>query len=536
MTVKVVFIVVAVFCGIVRGVVSFTVPTTHSIKALKHHVFTEFVLCQNTKLDYRNNNVCSRNRGGSKMKLSRLFNHDENSCHDSENNNGIEEKTHPLNVQNNNYEQNDTSNKNINRRKMIVQTTSEMTLGTFLLQTLWSSTSTTSSSQQQQSVPNMMGVASAVETPTTTALPPVRTIVITGANSGIGLDACKRLAVVPNTIIVLACRTYEKAVRAIEQITTTTTNEGLQVQATLVPKECDLSNLQSIRTFVSNLITTTPTETSSSSPSLADAATPATPPIIRTIDVLALNAGIALDINNKECYRTKDGFELTMGTNHFGHFYLNALLLPYITNSIVVTASSVHDPNSPGGSQGETATLGTMMGLEQDGRNCEMIDGQSYNADKAYKDSKLCNVLFTRELQRRIDQAAINDKKYTTLVANCFTPGLIVGSGLFRNQNPFFTKLFDVAATNILKVGETIEWGGAALTYMITNVTGPTVRGQYYYSKPGSSSTYGEERAFQKGDLNVFGPTQVSIEAQDNNKAKRLWELSEQLLEIKTII
>jgi hypothetical protein len=60
---------------------------------------------------------------------------------------------------------------------------------------------------------------------------------------------------------------------------------------------------------------------------------------------------------------------------------------------IVVTASGVHDPQSPGGAQGETATLGDLAGMMQ-GRNFEMVDGGPFNADKAYKDSKVspCDV------------------------------------------------------------------------------------------------------------------------------------------------
>lgn len=86
-----------------------------------------------------------------------------------------------------------------------------------------------------------------------------------------------------------------------------------------------------------------------------------------------------------------------MGTNHFGHFYLNHLLLNKInrdTGRIVVTASSVHDPESPGGAQGRTATLGNLEGLTRDGRNFEMVDGNPYNGDKAYKDSKARNRAF----------------------------------------------------------------------------------------------------------------------------------------------
>jgi len=81
-----------------------------------------------------------------------------------------------------------------------------------------------------------------------------------------------------------------------------------------------------------------------------------------------------------------------VGTNHFGHFYLNHRLLPYVEPNggrIVVTASAVHDPESPGGAQGVPATLGDLKGLETLGKSCEMIDGSAFNADKAYKDSKV---------------------------------------------------------------------------------------------------------------------------------------------------
>lgn len=85
-------------------------------------------------------------------------------------------------------------------------------------------------------------------------------------------------------------------------------------------------------------------------------------------------------------------FNLSLvGTNHFGHFYLNHLLLPLIQPSgkIVVTASGVHDPASPGGAQGVPATLGDLEGLTRDGPNFSMVDGNEFNADKAYKDSKV---------------------------------------------------------------------------------------------------------------------------------------------------
>lgn len=121
-------------------------------------------------------------------------------------------------------------------------------------------------------------------------------------------------------------------------------------------------------------------------------------------------------------------------------------------------------------------------------------------------------MLFTRELQRRLDLSAATKG----ITANCFNPGLIVGTGLFRDQNPIFTKVFDFAATDLFKVGESPDWGGGCLAYLTTVDT----RGLFYSSAPGSSK-YGDA-AFG----NQFNPFAISKEAQDDAKAKLLWELS----------
>ena len=237
--------------------------------------------------------------------------------------------------------------------------------------------------------------------------------------------------------------------------------------------ECNLADLSSIDAFVKNLISSKRKDNNAATPS----------PLF---DAVCYNAGVARNIDAGDIARTKDGFELTVGTNHLGHFYLNHLLLSsnlIINNNagaggnaggagrIVVTSSSVHDPESPGGAQGATATLGNLQGLENavsnGSRQFDMVDGMPFNADKAYKDSKLCNILFVRELQRRLDQnmyaSSGGSSSLNNIKVKCFTPGLIVGTGLFRDQNQVFTKVFDIAATNLLKVGETTHHGGGAL-------------------------------------------------------------------------
>ncbi|CAB9524931.1 Protochlorophyllide reductase A, chloroplastic [Seminavis robusta] len=316
-----------------------------------------------------------------------------------------------------------------------------------------------------------------------------KTIILTGSNSGIGFEAVKRLSADGHTV-VMPCRTMEKSLGAIQRIGSTAGN--------LVPAECDLASLASIQAFAKEL------------PSLLGSN--------KKIDILGLNAGLARDTSAVDVARTKDGFELTVGTNHFGHFALNKLLLPMMNpnGKIVITASGVHDPESPGGAQGEKATLGDLEGLKRDGKLFEMVDGASFNADKAYKDSKLCNVLFTRELQKRLE-ASDETKRIT---ANCFNPGLIVSTGLFRDQNPLFTKVFDVVATDVFKVGETPTFGGGTLYYTTTVDT----RGGYYSSAPGSSK-YGDAALG-----NQFAETQCSKEASDDAKAKNLWDLTDSLI------
>lgn len=110
------------------------------------------------------------------------------------------------------------------------------------------------------------------------------TIIVTGANSGIGLEACKRLATQGHTL-VLACRTANKARLAVERIQETTSGIGA-----LIAAECDLADINSIQSFAGNL------------PGLVGNV---------PIDTLCLNAGVARNTGARDCARTKDGFELT---------------------------------------------------------------------------------------------------------------------------------------------------------------------------------------------------------------------------------
>ena len=108
-----------------------------------------------------------------------------------------------------------------------------------------------------------------------------QTIVITGANSGIGFEACKRLAAQGHNL-VLACRTIEKARDTASRL------EEYKAGGTLIPAECNLASLKSIDTFAADLKS-----------------------LVGKIDVLCLNAGLARNTGAKDVARTEDGFELT---------------------------------------------------------------------------------------------------------------------------------------------------------------------------------------------------------------------------------
>ncbi|MGR7026479.1 oxidoreductase [Geodermatophilus sp. URMC 62] len=171
-----------------------------------------------------------------------------------------------------------------------------------------------------------------------------RTVVVTGATSGLGLATARALAQA-GARVVLAVRDPARGEAAAA---------GLpgEVEA----RHLDLADLASVRTF-------------------ADAWS-------GPLDVLVNNAGIMMVPEG----RTADGFELQLGTNHLGHFALTNLLLPHVTDRVVTVSSTAH-------------RMGT---IDLTDLNWET---RRYSAERAYGQSKLANLLFTLELQRRLTAA-----------------------------------------------------------------------------------------------------------------------------------
>ena len=325
----------------------------------------------------------------------------------------------------------------------------------------------------------------------------IRTVLITGCNHGIGLDAATKMFAKNDLKVILACRTLAKAKEAKSEILEAIAQEGGRVNdpSLLVPAECDLADLESIKSF-----TTT----------LKD----------EPIDILCLNAGVQYS-GSKEVNRTRDGFEISMGTDHLGHFYLTNLLLKNVENAaitstlkprIVVTASEVHDPESPGGKIGRGAGLGNFEGIQENGAEFELMDGSEFDADKAYKDSKLANILFANELNRRLRLA---DSQINVV---SFGPGLITRSNFFQHQNPVFTKVFDFAANDLFHVAETVSGGGDCLIKMALDPELENKTGIYYNNDLGGDTGH------------IFHEAKTSKESMDMNEAKELWTWSEALI------
>ncbi len=296
------------------------------------------------------------------------------------------------------------------------------------------------------------------------------------------MDASKKLAAAGHEVFV-ACRTLAKA------------QEAASAAGAAGAFECDLKSLASVQKFCENWGT-------------------------KPIDVLCLNAGVAMNTADTAPKFTLEGFEETIGVNHFGHFLIAQKLLPNLEKSalahprLVVTASSVHDPSTPGGNVGPGATLGNLQGLAdflEHGKRFEMVDGGPFSADKAYKDSKLCNVLFTEEISRRLME------RKSKVRCNCFSPGLIPSTGLFRSQNPLFVGLFNFFALRVLGVATTIAEGGNCLVYMVEAPELEDKSAAFLATPPGKPK-------------DLFSSQNISKEAADADKARRFWDLTERLL------
>jgi protochlorophyllide reductase len=219
----------------------------------------------------------------------------------------------------------------------------------------------------------------------------------------------------------------------------------------------------------------------------------------------------------KEPLRSPEGYELTVTTNHLGHFLLSKIMLEDLKLSsapdrrLVILGTVTHNPDELGGKIPPRPDLGDLKGFADGFKEpISMIDGKAFEPVKAYKDSKVCNVLTVRELHRRYHESTgIN---FTSLY-----PGCVATTALFRNHYPLFQKIFPVFQKYITGGFVSEELAGERVAAVVADPE---------YGQSGAYWSWGNR---QKKNGKSF-VQKVSPEARDDEKAQRLWELSEKLV------
>jgi NAD(P)-dependent dehydrogenase (short-subunit alcohol dehydrogenase family) len=286
-----------------------------------------------------------------------------------------------------------------------------------------------------------------------------RVVVVTGSNTGIGYHAAAVLAY-RGAHVVLAVRNLEKGNAALSRMVAASPGADVTLQA------LDLSSLDSVRTA-------------------ADALRSAYP----RIDLLINNAGVMYTPKQV----TKDGFEMQFGTNHLGHFALTGLLLDHmlpVRGSRVVTVSSM-------GHRIRAAIHFDDLQWER-----------RYDRIAAYGQSKLANLLFTYELQRRLSGRPAADKSTIAVAAH---PGTS-NTELPRNLPRIIKPMADVLGPVLFQSAAM----GALPT--LRAATDRAVQGGQYYGPDG----FAEQRGHPK-------VVNSSAQSHDENLQRRLWTVSEEL-------
>ena len=278
-----------------------------------------------------------------------------------------------------------------------------------------------------------------------------KTVVITGGNTGIGKETAVALAR-EGARVIITSRDAERGAAAVDDIATRSASSEVEFL------DLDLASIASIRQFADALASRTD-----------------------RLSVLINNAGSLL----RRRQTTADGFEMTFGVNHLGHFLLTALLHDLLLQSapsrVVVVASEAYK--------------GARRGLDFDDLNLERT---RYRGFKAYSRSKLANILFARELARRLDGSGVT--------ANAVHPGLV--------------------ATRFMRDGDAGLLGNLVMAvsrpFMLTAEQGARTT-IYVASAPELESITG---AYFAESL----PAPTNRQAIDMVAARRLWDASKELL------
>ena len=305
------------------------------------------------------------------------------------------------------------------------------------------------------------------------------TVLITGASSGVGLHGAKALAG-RGWHVVMACRDTGKARAAAREL-------GIPESAQ-THLQVDLADLESVRRLADAFQSTG-----------------------RPLDALVCNAAVYLPLL-KQPQRSPQGYELSMATNHFGHFLLIQLLLDSLKQSthpsrrLLILGTVTANSKELGGKIPipAPADLGDLAGFKAGFKApISMANAKPFKPGKAYKDSKLCNLITTRELHRRLHGS-------TGIVFTSLYPGCVADTPLFQRIFPWFQKTITGGYVSQELAGERVA----------------QVLADPDFATSGAHWSWGNRQS-AKGRQFI---QELSEKASDQSTAEQLWDLSMKLV------
>lgn len=306
------------------------------------------------------------------------------------------------------------------------------------------------------------------------------TVLITGGHTGLGLECAKQLVSRSRLNLVLAGRNLERVEPAARQL------RALGVKVSVL--QLDTSSLASVRAAAGQCRAM-----------LASGQ-------IDTLQAIICNAGA--QFNGPISYSV-DGYEETFATNYLGHFLLVDLLIDTVADHgrIVVTASGTHDPATMDGKMVGVAAEANAIALANDGKQ----GAKPLSGGKRYTTSKLCMILYSYELDRRLKSAG------SSIASIAYDPGLVPETGLTRTMpKPVQWLSRTSLMKSILKrMGVTagsLGFSGAALARVAADAEFVNGSGKFFQSNDGRLI---EQRS--------------SVASYDKASAARLWQDTETL-------
>ncbi|MEB3351577.1 MAG: protochlorophyllide reductase [Cyanobacteriota bacterium] len=312
------------------------------------------------------------------------------------------------------------------------------------------------------------------------------TALITGASSGVGLFATQAL-VKRGWHVVMACRDTDKARRAQAALAI--------ADASVTHLQVDLGDLDSVRALVDAFHATG-----------------------RPLDALVINAAVYKP-QLKQPERSAQGYEISMATNHLGHFLLIQLLLDDLRRSShpsrrLITLGTVTANSKELGGRipiPAPADLGDLAGFQAGFQApIAMADGKPFKPGKAYKDSKLCNMIVSKELHRRLHAE-------TGVVFSSLYPGCVADTPLFRNAPAAFRTIFPWFQKTITGGYVSQSLAGERVAQVVADPG---------FAQSGVHWSWGNR---QRKDGRQFDQ-ELSDKASDPETAQRVWDCSMKLV------